>query len=1397
MAFLLAPVYYGSAGSSHDFSVMISGIDPEFPQPGENVTIWLSAFSNSVYTGKVKVAVYLDKPSNLIDAREVVFSDSNITNVSISWHAVAGLHKIIACIDPDDIKEIREDNNIYSFDVEITANDIPQDDKGSSSEKIAVTNTTKPYDVSWKSSGSNAGTLSGTDFAYYNDFSSDPNLQGSNYNDYAKVEYNSAAERIDWVGRRETQRIDRYFTFSGVTMDEPYFECDFWATSYISALQKYGIINSFKLKSTNGKYIGFSHTMDSDHVGSGNRGIRGEFYDGTNTYTTDWILVSDETVYHIKVYVENGVGKIEVGSAVATVQLSGNFSGTYNSFHFEVGGVPSANDHNGASGWFDNLGVGAGGGNAYYNDFSSDPNLQGSNYNDYAKVEYNSAAERIDWVGRRETQRIDRYFTFSGVTMDEPYFECDFWATSYISALQKYGIINSFKLKSTNGKYIGFSHTMDSDHVGSGNRGIRGEFYDGTNTYTTDWILVSDETVYHIKVYVENGVGKIEVGSAVATVQLSGNFSGTYNSFHFEVGGVPSANDHNGASGWFDNLGVGAGSGGGGNDADGDGWSDYEETEKYFTDPNDPDTDDDGVIDSQDVDPLVDQKIKVTIKRIKASKYFYVWREGESWNRSYDSTTHSSWKIVSSDKASNGKYTRQQDRYGASDWAEWDFVVLSPDTYHFWIRCHRYYLASKNVHIQWIDSNGTVHDVKLKSDEMNKGEWYQDTADEWKWSYYGSLYLTAGSGTLKIFNKEGGNDYMCVDNILITNDPTYIPSGKGIEGRTDVKIGGINPQFDGAGKPDFYVKVTVNGVTKTSSVFWNQEDVLQDYSTGWIDVPDDQEEVSIVIKVYEKDTSSSMLCDISNTGDYCEIIYNLRNGTWYGDDYIGDGDSYGHTSGRSEGGIGYDCDVWFKVEQMDYDGDGITYWREVNVFKGSISPLIKNDRYAVIVGGGASCKVIQTNDVGSGIPPYRGTYLLYTGGYSWTDYTFSLELKSDEPPDADNEEIGVLFRYQNSDNYYRLRWEDRLTNDRLFLQKFVNGNCYDVATTYFNMEKGVWYNLRIKLSGSNIKVYIDGKLVFNVNDDSISSGTVALYCWRNRGAWFDDILVKDDNGHILLEEGFDLGRYDKWVAIDESGGSINANWTVTNISFDQEDFYIEPDFVYRVLTLAMHYDEENVYYLSVDKWRDADGDGDNDVDEIATADNIQYAIETWMASQSDGNDINLIYIFDHGNHTLGHGYFAVDSNRNGEIDRGRPDWIKDTTVDDWLPSYDSNGVNRLIFIIEACYIGHFIDELSHPNEKRIIIATSQSNNEAIGETGQDWPAFSHRFFKELADGETNITLAFYKAGYHVEQENYWSIHYKEQKPIMDDNGDGTGSRYTDISYTDTNKDGALGSKTGL
>jgi len=53
-------------------------------------------------------------------------------------------------------------------------------------------------------------------------------------------------------------------------------------------------------------------------------------------------------------------------------------------------------------------------------------------------------------------------------------------------------------------------------------------------------------------------------------------------------------------------------------DSDGDGWTDYYEDTKYYTDPKDDDTDDDGVKDSEDMDPLCDLKIVVRITRIKA-----------------------------------------------------------------------------------------------------------------------------------------------------------------------------------------------------------------------------------------------------------------------------------------------------------------------------------------------------------------------------------------------------------------------------------------------------------------------------------------------------------------------------------------------------------------------------------------------------------------------------------------------------------------------------------------------------------------------------------------------------------------------------------------------------------
>ncbi|MGH7846386.1 MAG: family 16 glycoside hydrolase, partial [Candidatus Binatia bacterium] len=73
--------------------------------------------------------------------------------------------------------------------------------------------------------------------------------------------------------------------------------------------------------------------------------------------------------------------------------------------------------------------------------------------------------------------------------------------------------------------------------------------------------------------------------------------------------------------------------------------------------------------------------------------------------------------------------------------------------------------------------------------------------------------------------------------------------------------------------------------------------------------------------------------------------------------------------------------------------------------------------------GGA---LIQSSNIGSVDYSRRpGTYALYTKG-SWKDYRFTLKMKS-----ADNDLLGVMFRYQDNENYYRLSWGEQIAGRRL------------------------------------------------------------------------------------------------------------------------------------------------------------------------------------------------------------------------------------------------------------------------------------------------------------------------------------------------------------------------------
>ncbi|MEM0492930.1 MAG: hypothetical protein QXS02_03100 [Candidatus Thermoplasmatota archaeon] len=156
--------------------------------------------------------------------------------------------------------------------------------------------------------------------------------------------------------------------------------------------------------------------------------------------------------------------------------------------------------------------------------------------------------------------------------------------------------------------------------------------------------------------------------------------------------------------------------------------------------------------------------------------------------------------------------------------------------------------------------------------------------------------------------------------------------------------------------PNFYVKVTINSDEYTSPVYANTRYVHNPNWSATSNVPDDIEWVDIKIELYHvKRTGRAILCDISD--DYttsneqytANIRYSLKTGRWKGSDWNSvvrsgfDPSGYGRLNGCDDGSIkeeDRDCELYFDIVQNDYDGDGIPYWTEVNMYR--TDPYIDN-----------------------------------------------------------------------------------------------------------------------------------------------------------------------------------------------------------------------------------------------------------------------------------------------------------------------------------------------------------------------------------------------------------------------------------------------------------------------
>jgi ADP-ribosylglycohydrolase len=121
----------------------------------------------------------------------------------------------------------------------------------------------------------------------------------------------------------------------------------------------------------------------------------------------------------------------------------------------------------------------------------------------------------------------------------------------------------------------------------------------------------------------------------------------------------------------------------------------------------------------------------------------------------------------------------------------------------------------------------------------------------------------------------------------------------------------------------------------------------------------------------------------------------------------------------------------------------------------------------------------------------RGRGLVITGTREWTDYSVQATIT---PHLA--KAFGLAARVQGQERYYALLLSDM---NRIKLVKRLDGEIV-LAEQEYSWDFGTSYTLRLEVEGQHMRAWVDGSLLFEVDDpiSLLSSGGIALLCEEGR-----------------------------------------------------------------------------------------------------------------------------------------------------------------------------------------------------------------------------------------------------------------------------------------------------------
>ena len=156
--------------------------------------------------------------------------------------------------------------------------------------------------------------------------------------------------------------------------------------------------------------------------------------------------------------------------------------------------------------------------------------------------------------------------------------------------------------------------------------------------------------------------------------------------------------------------------------------------------------------------------------------------------------------------------------------------------------------------------------------------------------------------------------------------------------------------------------------------------------------------------------------------------------------------------------------------------------------------------------------LLQRSDITNFEESYHlGTYAYLSNPTSAeipADYRFSVDItpSTNLTGSFQGNDVGIMFRYQNNNNYYRVSMSARYGFTRF--EKRQGGVFTTLAVNSIGYIDNQTINMTVRLEGNTIVVWIDSVPVFAIVDsDAIVSGTIALY-GQDR-VLFDNVMITE------------------------------------------------------------------------------------------------------------------------------------------------------------------------------------------------------------------------------------------------------------------------------------------------